>query len=319
METPPSSSCPSTPRWNVDRPFLTGRFHQETKGTSRLADTRGLSLDPFRHELIINELLYALVGTEGQYISIKRVHRKEDDITFQVDASTDLALQDYRAMVAQLEHQFRLGRLSIHGLSFYCQPLMASMQALSAVVKKASASNCTGSAVLNLLQSQSKAMAGDSAVRSLLEKMTQCASSAYLGILERWVYKGVIDDPYGEFFIAENKYLHEESLTQDYDAKYWKSRYSLKEGIPSFFANIAGTILTTRKCLNFMRECGHNVQVPSSENSKLMSFGSNNQYLECIKAAYNIASSELLNLIKKKYDLMGKLWSIKHYPLLDQI
>ncbi|XP_057984808.1 gamma-tubulin complex component 2-like isoform X5 [Hevea brasiliensis] len=227
-------------------------------------------------------------------------------------------LLDYRAMVAQLEHQFRLGRLSIHGLSFYCQPLMASMQALSAVVKKASASNCTGSAVLNLLQSQSKAMAGDSAVRSLLEKMTQCASSAYLGILERWVYKGVIDDPYGEFFIAENKYLHEESLTQDYDAKYWKSRYSLKEGIPSFFANIAGTILTTRKCLNFMRECGHNVQVPSSENSKLMSFGSNNQYLECIKAAYNIASSELLNLIKKKYDLMGKLWSIKHYPLLDQ-
>ena len=29
-------------------------------------------------------------------------------------------------------------------------------------------------------------MAGDNAVRSLLEKMTQCASSAYLGILERW-------------------------------------------------------------------------------------------------------------------------------------
>lgn len=29
-------------------------------------------------------------------------------------------------------------------------------------------------------------MAGDNAVRSLLEKMTQCASSAYLGILERY-------------------------------------------------------------------------------------------------------------------------------------
>lgn len=30
-------------------------------------------------------------------------------------------------------------------------------------------------------------MAGDNAVRSLLEKMTQCASSAYLGILERYL------------------------------------------------------------------------------------------------------------------------------------
>ncbi|OAY32230.1 gamma-tubulin complex component 2 isoform X2 [Manihot esculenta] len=377
METPPSLSCPSTPRWNVERPFLTGRFLQETKGISRLADTKGLSLDSFspgmdkaigcydtavQELIVIDDLMSALIGIEGRYISIKSVHGMEDCITFQVDASMDLALQelakrvfplcesyllidqfvesrsqfkngvvnhafaaalralllDYQAMVAQLEHQFRLGRLSIHGLWFYCQPLMGSMQALSTVVKKASANNCTGSAVLNLLQSQSKAMAGDNAVRSLLEKMTQCASKAYLGILERWIYEGVIDDPYGEFFIAENKCLHKDSLAQDYDAKYWRQRYSLKEGIPGFLANIAGTILTTGKYLNVMRECGHNVQVPSSENSKLMSFGSNHQYLECIKAAYNFASSELLNLIKEKYDLMGKLRSIKHYLLLDQ-
>lgn len=30
-------------------------------------------------------------------------------------------------------------------------------------------------------------MAGDNAVRLLLEKMTQCASSAYMSILERWL------------------------------------------------------------------------------------------------------------------------------------
>jgi hypothetical protein len=29
-------------------------------------------------------------------------------------------------------------------------------------------------------------MAGDTAVRSLLEKMAECASNAYLGILERY-------------------------------------------------------------------------------------------------------------------------------------
>lgn len=106
------------------------------------------------------------------------------------------------------------------------QPMLGSMQAVSAVIHKASANNFTGSAVLNLLQSQvknlltsfhccsalasllfsyflgticficnwcgfyciqAKAMAGDNTVRSLLEKMTQCASNAYLGILERYV------------------------------------------------------------------------------------------------------------------------------------
>ncbi|KAL5767132.1 hypothetical protein ACOSQ2_013915 [Xanthoceras sorbifolium] len=374
METTP---CPTTPRWNVDRPFLTGRFHQETKGTSRFADSFsntgvekaiGCYDVGVQEVIVMDDVLCALVGIEGRYISIKRrvrVHGNDNcdfSVSFQVDASMDLALQemakrifplcesfvlieqfvesrsqfktglvnhafaatlrafllDYEAMVAQLEHQFRLGRLSIQGLWFYCQPMMASMQALSTVIRKALANNFAGSAVLNLLQSQAKAMAGDNTVRSLLEKMTQCASNAYLGILERWVYEGVIDDPYGEFFIAENKSLQKESLTQDYDAKYWRQRYSLKDGIPSFLANIAGTVLTTGKYLNVMRECGHNVQAPTSENSKLMSFGSNHHYLECIKVAYDFASGELLNLIKEKYDLMGKLLSIKHYLLLDQ-
>ncbi|KAG6703441.1 hypothetical protein I3842_07G085200 [Carya illinoinensis] len=370
-----NSSCPSTPRWNVERPFLTGRFHQESKAMSRFAEAKGLSMESFsgvdkaigcfdaavQELIVIDDLLSAMVAIEGRYISIKRVRGKEDSVTFLVDPSMDLALQelakkifplcesflmisqfvesrsqfknglvnhafaaalralllDYQAMVAQLEHQFQLGRLSIQGLWFYCQPMMGSMLALSIVIQRASANNFSGSAVLNLLQSQAKAMAGDNAVRLLLEKMVQCASNAYLGILERWVYEGVIDDPYGEFFIVENKSL-QKSLTQDYDAKYWRQRYSLKDGIPSFLANIAGTILTTGKYLNVMRECGHTVQVPVSENSKLMTFGSNHHYLECIKAAYDFASSELLNLIKEKYDLVGKLRSIKHYLLLDQ-
>ncbi|XP_006348193.1 gamma-tubulin complex component 2 [Solanum tuberosum] len=370
------SLCPSTPAWNLDRPFLTGQFYQETKITPGTTEYKGVSADSssgadkaigcyhatIQELIVIDDLLSTLIGIEGRYISIKKVRGKEDDITFQVDASMDLALQefakrlfplcesyilinqfvetrsqfktglvnhafaaalralllDYQAMVAQLEHQFRLGKLSIQGLWFYCQPMMGSMQALSMVVKKAAANNCVGSAVLNLLQSQAKAMAGDHVVRSLLEKMSQSASTAYLGILERWVYEGVIDDPYGEFFIAENKSLQKESLTQDYDAKYWQQRYSLKDEIPSFLANAAETILITGKYLNVMRECGHSIQIPVAEKSKLTSAGSNHHYLECIKSAYDFASGELLNLVKNKYDLMGKLQSIKHYLLLDQ-
>ncbi|KAK4480208.1 hypothetical protein RD792_013270 [Penstemon davidsonii] len=368
----------STPKWNVDRPFLTGRFHTEGKGFS--VDSFSAGVDKpiglyhaaIQELILIDDLLYDLVGIEGRYTSIRRIRGKDDSVTFQVDASMDLALQasiflgflfpesakrlfplcesyllinqfvesrsqfktglvnhafaaalralllDYQAMVAQLEHQFRLGKLSIQGLWFYCQPMMGTMQALSIVIKKALANNFIGSAVLNLLQSQAKAMAGDHVVRSLLEKMSHRASQAYLGILERWVYEGVIDDPYGEFFIAENKALQKESLTQDYDAKYWQQRYSLKDDIPSFLANAAETILTTGKYLNVMRECGHNIQVPVAESSKLTTVGSNHRYLECIKTAYDFASGELLNLIREKYDLMGKLRSIKHYLLLDQ-
>lgn len=367
----------ATPQWNIDRPFLTGRFHQESRIPNPTSGPKPFYLESLSHGsenvigsypvsvqelLVIDDLLSALVGIEGRYISINRVRGKEGRAVFQIDPSMDLALQeliqrlfplceayvltswfvetksrfgtglvghalaaairslllDYQAMVAQLEHQFRLGKLSVQGLWSFCQPMMAALHALSIVIDKASSSNLSGSGILNLLQSQAKAMAGDNTVCTLLEKMLQSASSPYLSILERWVYEGVIDDPHGEFFITENKTLQKESLTLDYDAKYWQQRYNLKDGIPNFLRSAAGMILTTGKYLNVMRECGHNVQVPPSESSKLTSFGSDHHYLERVKVAYVFTSSELLNLIKEKYDLIGKFRSMKRYFLLDQ-
>lgn len=43
--------------------------------------------------LVIDDLLSALVGIEGRYITLKRVRGKEGLVTIQIDASMDLALQ----------------------------------------------------------------------------------------------------------------------------------------------------------------------------------------------------------------------------------
>ncbi|RLM64675.1 Gamma-tubulin complex component 2 [Panicum miliaceum] len=318
---PEMDPAPATPRWNLERPYLTGRFHQEAMAAAaaQAPGSKPFSLDSFsrgvgastgsvigsyavsvQELLVIDDLLSALVGIEGRYISIKRVHGKEGYVVFQIDSSMDLALQELTRRIFPLCEDYVLVSQFVESRSHFKNGLVN--HALAAALRAF------------LL---AKAMGGDSAVRSLLEKMTEYASAAYLRMLERWVYEGVIDDPYGEFFIAENKSLQKESLTQDYDAKYWQQRYSLKEGIPSFLTNVAAMILTTGKYLNVMRECGHNVQV-SLENSKLMSFGSNHQYLECIKSAYDFASGELLTLMKDKYDLIGKLRCLKRYLLLDQ-
>ncbi|KAJ0941901.1 putative gamma-tubulin complex component protein [Helianthus annuus] len=177
-----SSRCPCTPQWNLDRPFLTGNFHQEEKSTSVLAEAKGNSVDvclesekpigcynaSLQEMIVIDDLLSALTGIDGRYISIKKSGGGEDAFSFHVDGSMDLALQarmltyvesakrifplcksyllinqfvesrsqfksglvnhafaaalralllDYQAMVAQLEHQFRLGRLSIRAVN----------------------------------------------------------------------------------------------------------------------------------------------------------------------------------------------------------
>lgn len=43
--------------------------------------------------IVIDDILSALVGIDGRYISIRRVQGKDDSVSFQVDASMDLALQ----------------------------------------------------------------------------------------------------------------------------------------------------------------------------------------------------------------------------------
>ncbi|XP_049382851.1 gamma-tubulin complex component 2-like [Solanum stenotomum] len=110
MDSPAAISlCPSTPAWNLDRPFLTGQFYQETKITPGTTEYKGVSADSssgadkaigcyhatIQELLVIDDLLSTLIGIEGRYISIKKVRGKEDDITFQVDASMDLALQEF--------------------------------------------------------------------------------------------------------------------------------------------------------------------------------------------------------------------------------
>ncbi|KAH7420640.1 hypothetical protein KP509_13G015300 [Ceratopteris richardii] len=368
---------PATPRWNLERPFLNGHVLHQEIFNQHLVGNKGVPSDTFsmtdlnraigiyapsvQELLLIDDLLYAMVGIEGKYISFQKGKSKENTWNFQIDPSMDLSLQesakrllplcecysivsqftesrshfeyglvnhalaaafrailqDYHALVAQLEHQFRLGRLALQGLWFYCQPMMGAMQALTNVVLKASEGSLSGAAILNLLENQAAAIAGDSAARSLLQKLSQFASAPYLGILERWVYEGVIDDPYGEFFIDENKALQKESLSQDLNATYWQQRYSLKHELPGFLSNAAETILTTGKYLNAMRECGHNAKISFSDDMKGLGSGTRH-YLERINVAYNFASAELLDLITQKFDLMGRLRSVKHYFLVDQ-
>ncbi|KAL3685944.1 hypothetical protein R1sor_003966 [Riccia sorocarpa] len=376
-------SYPGTPQWNIERPFLTGKhlYQQEiVLPTPYVSLSRKATLDrelasngenvrslgaysPAVQELLaIDDLLYMMVGIEGNYIRLRRGRLKENSPSLFVDPTMDSSiqelakrllplcenylivsqfaesrshfrhglvnhafaaalraiLQDYHAMIAQLEHQFRLTRLSLQGLWFFCQPMMGVMSALSAVVQKANVKNISGAAMLNLLQSQATAMAGDSSARALLQKLTQAASAPYFGILERWISEGVIDDPYGEFLIDENKALQKESLSQDYHATYWHQRYSLRQDVPGFLSGLAENILTAGKYLNAVRECGHSIKIQFPDDTQSADAGSSRPYMERINIAYSHASSELLNVILNKFDLMGRLRSVKHYFFMDQ-
>jgi gamma-tubulin complex component 2 len=76
------------------------------------------------------------------------------------------------------------------------------------------------------------------------------AAVPFFEMLESWIYKGIIHDPYGEFFVQEHGEVQKEDLNEYYDHKYfwyclylsfsyWESRYTVNEtNVPQYLAAV---------------------------------------------------------------------------------
>ncbi|VVB15014.1 unnamed protein product [Arabis nemorensis] len=149
--------------------------------------------------------------------------RKEDTIAFHVDPSMDLALQASRTQLhksSSYPEHFETVNWHFIGVLTFSQALLISQLQPKTNTRRSEMLNwpnkifplceCfllidhsveSSSQFKNGLVKHAFAAADSTnAVRSLLEKMTELIK--YLSILERWVYEGTIDDPYGDFFAS---------------------------------------------------------------------------------------------------------------------
>jgi hypothetical protein len=59
----------------------------------------------------------------------------------------------------------------------------------------------TSAGLLNLLTAKQRALAGDRPGQVLLGRLLEAAAEPYFGILEKWLCRGELDDPYHEFMV----------------------------------------------------------------------------------------------------------------------
>jgi gamma-tubulin complex component 2 len=200
-------------------------------------------------------------------------------------------LREYGVLLAQLETQKLQGRLSIQKLWFYVQPSMRSLEVLASVAR--GVGPATGGALLNELHRLAQSGGGDPRARAVFQFLAQAATVPYLEMLQRWVFLGEISDPYKEFMVCVDEDTSKRTLREDFNARYWDRRYTLRgvapeaadlpkrssapsssavaaqaaaaassssassPDVPFFLERIADKILTTGKYLNVVRECGH--------------------------------------------------------------
>lgn len=110
--------------------------------------------------------------------------------------------------------------------------------------------------------------------------------------------------------------IQKEDLPIDYSADYWDKKYSIRrERIPKFLESVADIILKAGKYLNVIRQCGKPVKTKVNAIEYKIE---EKHYIEEIEKAYTFASQNLLDLVLKEKNLMGRLRSVKNYFLLDK-
>lgn len=272
-------------------------------------------------DMSIKELVNRILPVASYYSTITRFIEEKSSFEYgQVNHALTAAMRtlmkEYLILVTQLEHLQRQGLLSLQKLWFYIQPTMRTMEILASIASSVDKGECMGGSTLTLLHDRTYNFTGDSQAQELCLYLTKAASVPYFEILEKWIYRGIIKDPYSEFMVEEHE-LQKEKIQEDYNDKYWDQRYTIvQHRIPSFLQKMADKILSTGKYLNVVRECGRDVTCP--DGKEVLYTLKERAYVEQIEKAYNYASKVLLNFLMEEKELVSRLRSIKHYFLMDK-
>ncbi|XP_004579789.1 gamma-tubulin complex component 2 isoform X1 [Ochotona princeps] len=282
--------------------------------------TRTFLVDP-NLDLSIRELVNRILPVAASYSTVTRFIEEKSSFEYgQVNHALAAAMRtlvkEYLILVTQLEQLHRQGLLSLQKLWFYIQPAMRTVDILASLATSVDKGECLGGATLSLLHDRTVNYTGDSQAQELCLYLTKAASVPYFEVLEKWIYRGIINDPYSEFMVEEHE-LRKEKIQEDYNDRYWDQRYTVvPQQIPSFLQKMAGKILSTGKYLNVVRECGRDVTCPVAQ--EILYTLKERAYVEQIEKAFSYASRVLLDFLMQEQELLAHLRSIKRYFLMDQ-
>eukprot|EP00605_Chrysophyceae_sp_TOSAG23-4_P002805 GSChrysophyteH1.ASY1.ANO1.3089.1 assembled CDS len=236
-------------------------------------------------------------------------------VSHSLSASIRIILREYDVLVAQLEHQFKTGKLSLQRLVFLVQPSEKVLRLLSSVCLRLW--DKSGGALLNIMH-ELLLEQGDDKNKELVLHLFQQSVRPFLKLLSNWIFRGELDDPYREFMIQEDKSVTRDvaAFHDDFTGSYWENRLSLvDENVPKFLKSIAPRVLTAGKYLNVVRSCierGNTGDVAAVEGD-----GSATALIAIVERAYVYSSRSLLKLLESGHKLRSHLKSLSRFFLLE--
>lgn len=227
-------------------------------------------------------------------------------------------IQELDFTVTTVESRLRIDqRFLLSEMKELCQPFLDLFKVLASLLYRAREKNLMGALLLNLVTEEKKFFPRDDTNfhQNVLYALWKAGCQPYTEMLERWLYEGILDDPFNEFMVEKNESVNMEG------SLYWEKCYQIRPlCVPDFLQGETERILTTGKCLTAIRECGRTSMMPFPGSSETCLSNAKDEvsYMECIQIAYKWSSAKMLHLMTAEFELMARLQSVRHCFLLDQ-
>lgn len=234
-------------------------------------------------------------------------------------------LRNYLGVVSVLESEIRnKGDVTLRRCVLLLKEATLALRVLFGLLR-----DCSGLAGGQILSVVYKlTFDGEDTVSKFASRILILISSSWNGILRQWLSHGVLNDPYGDFFVtfrtpesdAEYQELIRQGKGGDRSGLFTFDKANIPEYIPE---KVAKQIFATGKSLYFVRvDCGlsdwvarRQIELSAEEITDLRVCGSLKKLVDSI---YTEVVSYLNTVLREKFHLDDHLQGIKSYLLIGQ-
>lgn len=278
---------PRSPKWDTQRPYLTGAFLQTP------SDIQPTPLTTFpqstQHKLAAEDALNALLALRPTYATLtpsppqysvqsldsshpeipallsrilplatdhahvkvfveaSRLPHHTGHVNQAVAVALNTLLNDYHEFILRLEQSLQRNELPLQRLLYYVQPASRSMTLLRDITQALQSKS--GGAALGALYNLAVTHVGSQDAQSVLAYILSRAAAPIFDAMHFWLLKGVVHDPHDEFFIVHNHRVANQNS--------WHARYTVNwDHLPPFLHPFIEKLLRAGKYLNVLRQCG---------------------------------------------------------------
>ncbi|CAG0923498.1 unnamed protein product [Notodromas monacha] len=228
-------------------------------------------------------------------------------------------IYEFRFLVDQLDDERRSRGLKLLAIWAGVQDAVLNFDVLARIARTIMSIDLRSGALLSFLRRGDFSAFSDGKVQRMMTFVQNRAYAPFLHMLECWIYRGMLDDPYEEFFVVRNQEFATENVSAYYSEDYWTGAYGVPvtEMVPDFLqGQLALQVLNTGKYINVIKKSGHTFRCPFE--APIPFSDSDKPTVEAVKKAHAYASNALMKVLIDEHDLLGILGAIKHYFLMDK-